>query len=184
MRAYDAGRRTDAASDATINRELAILRRGFSLGLQEEPPLVRRVIANIKACSNGPRSIWPPARSASRSGRRRLKLPRTLPIYGDMAEWLELQAERRLAECDLVFHWNGKPLGSHLKGWDRACASVGLEELHFHDLRRSAVRNVERAGVPRSVAMKISGHRTESVYRRYDIVVESDLQAAAQKMEQ
>jgi integrase len=112
------------------------------------------------------------------------KLPRTLPIYGDMAEWLELQAKRRLAGCDLVFHWNGKPLGSHLKGWDRACASVGLAELHFHDLRRSAVRNMERAGVPRSVAMKISGHRTESVYRRYDIVVESDLQAAAQKMEQ
>ena len=44
------------------------------------------------------------------------KLPRTLPIFGDMAEWLELQVKRRLAECDLVFHWNGKPLGSHLKG--------------------------------------------------------------------
>jgi hypothetical protein len=43
---------------------------------------------------------------------------------------------------------------------------------------------MERAGVPRSVAMKISGHRTESVYRRCDIVVESDLQAAAQKTEQ
>jgi hypothetical protein len=43
---------------------------------------------------------------------------------------------------------------------------------------------MERAGVPRSVAMAISGHRTESVYRRYDIVADSDLQAAAQKMEQ
>jgi integrase len=44
------------------------------------------------------------------------KKPRTLPIYGDMVEWLELQSERRPAGCDLMFHWNGKPLGSHLKG--------------------------------------------------------------------
>jgi hypothetical protein len=47
--------------------------------------------------------------------------PRTLPIYGDMVEWLEWQLKRRVPGCDLVFHWKGKPLGSHLKGWDRSC---------------------------------------------------------------
>jgi integrase len=51
-----------------------------------------------------------------------------------------------------------------------------------HDFRRTAVRNLERAGVPRSVAMKMVGHKTEAVYRRYAIVSESDLHEAARKL--
>jgi hypothetical protein len=48
-----------------------------------------------------------------------------------------------------------------------------------HDFRRTAVRNMERTGVPRSVATKLTGHRAEAVYRRYAIVSDADLRAAS-----
>ena len=51
-----------------------------------------------------------------------------------------------------------------------------------HDLRRLAVRNMERAGIPHHVAMQITGRRTEGVYRRHDIVVEGDLRATGEKL--
>lgn len=66
--------------------------------------------------------------------------------------------------------------------WREACKKAGVPGRVLHDLRRSAVRNLERAGVSRSVAMKMTGHKTESVYRRYAIVSESDLREAGVKL--
>ena len=67
-------------------------------------------------------------------------------------------------------------------GWERACKDAGVPGRIPHDFRRTAVRNLERAGVARSVAMKITGHKTESVYRRYAIVSDSDLREAARRL--
>jgi len=66
--------------------------------------------------------------------------------------------------------------------WMTACRKAGVPGLLLHDLCRSAVRNLERAGVSRSVAMKLTGHKTEDVYGRYAIVAESDLREAGAKL--
>jgi integrase len=76
----------------------------------------------------------------------------------------------------------GRRFGDPRKAWARACKKAGRPGVLFHDLRRSAVRNMERPGIARSVAMKMTGHKTESVYRRYAIVSDAELQAAAQKL--
>ncbi len=64
---------------------------------------------------------------------------------------------------------------------DQLLRNVGLDGIP-HDFRRTAIRNLERAGVPRSTAMQMVGHLTESVYRRYAIVVEGMLRECAEKL--
>jgi integrase len=71
-------------------------------------------------------------------------------------------------------HSAGRRAGTQRKGmrkrWLTAVVKAGVPGRIPHDFRRTAVRNLERRGVARSVAMKITGHKTESVYRRYAIV--------------
>ncbi len=81
-----------------------------------------------------------------------------------------------------VFHRAGRPIRNFHMAWRRACRRAGVPGRIVHDLRRTAVRNFERAGVPRSVAMKLSGHKTESIYRRYAIVSEADLAEGVRKV--
>jgi integrase len=82
-----------------------------------------------------------------------------------------------------VFHRGGKPIRSYRGAWAKACTEAGCPGRIPHDFRRTAVRNLERAGVSRSVAMAITGHKTETVYRRYAIVSSGDLAEAARKLQ-
>jgi integrase len=112
---------------------------------------------------------------------------KTAPIYGDMAAWLEVL----LTRCKLqspngkyLFIWeDGKPIKDFRGSWASACEAAGLPDLLFHDLRRTAVRNMIRAGVPEKIAMEVSGHKTASMLWRYNIVDARDIKEAGRRTE-
>ena len=108
---------------------------------------------------------------------------RAVPIVkGDMRKWL-LWSREHAEDCARVFHREGEPIRQFRTAWKSACESAGVPELKFHDLRRTAVRNMRRAGVPQVVRMRITGHRTDSMERRYNIVDIEDIKTARQLME-
>jgi integrase len=72
---------------------------------------------------------------------------------------------------------------SFIKAFKTACKKAGCPGRLPHDMRRSSVRNLVRAGVPQSVAMKLTGHKTHSVFRRYDIVSPDDLRVAVERLD-
>lgn len=114
---------------------------------------------------------------------------RSFPLIPELRRLLEQRRDitRRCERAQgriipYVFHRYGKRVKSIRRAWRTACKEAGVPWLLPHDLRRSAVRNLERAGISRSVAMKLTGHKTENVYRRYAIVAESDLREAGAKL--
>ena len=93
----------------------------------------------------------------------------------------EVEQERGIV-CPWVFHRNGKPIRDFRNVWRVATKEAGCPERIPHDFRRTGVRNLVRAGVPENVAMMLTGHKTRSVFDRYDIVDENDLRDAVQRL--
>jgi integrase len=113
------------------------------------------------------------AQSKNRQGRVLAFAPDTA-----LAEVLVEQSKRRRADCPYVFHRNGQRIRYFYSAWRSACARIGRVGLLFHDLRRSSVRNMVRAGIPERICMARTGHKTRSVFDRYNIVSEKDLREA------
>ncbi len=114
---------------------------------------------------------------------------RVIYMTPELRTVLERQREKTLSlqrQTDqiipLIFHNEGEPICNYYKAWHKACGEAGLSGKIPHDFRRTAVRNMVRAGIPERVAMQITGHKTRSVFDRYHIVSDGDLKEAAQKL--
>ncbi|MFH2093849.1 MAG: site-specific integrase [Pseudomonadota bacterium] len=237
------------AANATINRELAALRRILNLGARQTPPRVHRVPYIPMLKENN-------VRKGFFEHNQFIALRDALPAYlksfvtfGYKVGWrdneistltwnnVDLQngivtlevGETKNNDARTVYldeelkeifqnQWNNRKLKltpfvfpniegtsqivNFRRAWNTACRKIGIgygyklseKYVHkwegklpagptFHDFRRTAVRNMVRSGIPEKVAMLISGHKTKSVFDRYNIVSDADLKLAAQRQE-
>jgi integrase len=228
---YTQHRREEEAAPATINRELALLRRAYKLASEATPPKVGMIPKFELLPEAAPRSgflsvdeyrallaelpeiLRPVLIVGYHTGARKSEVlnirksqvhmdtmqiilnpgetknneGRYLPIYGDMVECLRSLVSPATGDARPNSPWlfqraNGDHIVSLRPAWDRACRAAGVPGLLFHDLRRSAVRNMIRAGIPQKIAMKISGHKTIATFNRYNIVDEQDIADAGKRM--
>ena len=236
VQAYALSRQKASAANGQINRELALLKRGFRLAVQSgllawrpHIPMLREsnvrkgfferdqfdsVLRHIPEHLHGflitayitgwrvseIRGLrWSNVDLQARElrldpGESKNEEGRVFPMTKELAQVLEDWKRRQLDEqhaYDRIVPWvfwyryRGKvrPIGDFGKRWDRACNLAGVPGRIPHDCRRTAVRNLIRAGVPEVVAMQMTGHRTRAVFDRYNIVSSRDLQSARDALE-
>ena len=228
-RAYRKETLDEKASPATINRELAALRRMLSLAfnagkLSRIPKLEMLAEHNVRESflehgsfvsllSNLPEAVrdlvefeylsgWRQGAAKKlewrdidiltwvaylRIGNSKNKEAWTLPLTGRLQEIIKHWMDNRRLDRSYVFHRNGRQIKDFRGSRATACKKAGLipgrAGVIPHDLRRCAARNLSRAGVREQVAMRITGHKTASMYRRYRIVDERDLKEATESLQ-
>ena len=237
IQAYIEKRIGQGAANATINRELAALKRMLRMGAQQTPPKVNRVphipmlkesnirkgffeygefLALREALPNYLKGFvtfayktgWRFSEIAGLTwgqvdldqgvvriepGESKNEEGRTIYLDEELKQVLSRQLEEKKArdrEGQVTPYVFPSPRNGGLgrlkdirKAWATACAEARIGERLFHDLRRTGVRDMVRAGIPERVAMMISGHKTRSVFERYNIVSDADLKMAAAKRE-
>ncbi len=233
VRRFIAVRQEVGVSNAEINRELAALKRAFSLAVKDGKLMVKPYIPMLnennvskgfferdefdRVRSHLSSPLQPVVHFAYITGWRirsevlmlqwrqvDLKIGRVVldpgttknddarifPFTNELREVLgkqweitrSLQRERRIV-CPWVFHRDGKRIKNFYTAWRTACKKAGVPGRIPHDFRRTAVRNLVRAGIPERVAMQMTGHKTRSVFDRYNIVSEEDLMEAAKRLD-
>ncbi|MGA2859104.1 MAG: tyrosine-type recombinase/integrase [Candidatus Sulfotelmatobacter sp.] len=221
-------RREEDASNATINRELACLKRMYRLAYFSTPPRVASVPdfphlkeTNVRQGFVTPAQyrklvahchhLWLQAmlETAYNYGWRVSELlnlrvdqvdlvSRTIRLEpgttknregrevtiesGRLLELLRQCVEGKRPE-DHVFTRGDKAIRDFRKLWKNLCTAAEVPGLLFHDLRRTAARNLRAAGVPEEIIMRIAGWKTSSVFKRYAIVDRTDVRAALQQLE-
>ncbi len=225
--------RLEEAAPATIQKELAALKRSFTLAVRAGRLTTKPYIPSVKVdntregflttadveavCSQIGADLAPVVRFAAFTGWRKREAfslrwaqvdfnagtvrlepgttknreGRSFPFAAfPPLERLLIEQRERTDEVEratsaivpFVFHRAGKPIRTMRRAWRGACQRAGISGAWIHDLRRTAVRNLERAGVSRSVAMKLTGHKTEAVYRRYAIADSAALAEGVSKL--
>ncbi len=116
---------------------------------------------------------------------------RVFPFTAELRALLETQRtytnriqRERGTVIPWVFHRKGAPIRYFYQSWATACRKAGCPGRIPHDFRRSAVRNLVRAGISERVAMTMTGHKTRCVFERYNIVSPGDLTEAARKLDE
>jgi integrase len=228
IRKYIKERQASGAKNATVNRELAALRRMFKLAAQDDRipriphfPMLEENNARsgflepdqyIKLRDALPDYLKPVLITAYWTGCRKSEIlglkwsqvdflnrqiilearstknnePRTIPMSEELYQAilsLRTVAPAKGEAKELVFTNRGKKIHFIYDAWKKAVASAGMPGMLLHDCRRTAVRNFVRAGVSDKIARAISGHKTRSVFDRYNIVDENDLRDATSKLE-
>ena len=232
IQAYIEDRLNQGAANATVNRELAALKRMLNLGAQQTPPLVDRTpfIKMLKENNtrkgffekgeffavrdNLPNYLKGYVTFAFKTGWRKEEISnltwsqvdldqnvvrlepgttknskgRTVYLDEELKEVFQRQWDLR-KEKGILTHFvftnetGTNKIKEFRKSWKTALLKASVGNKLFHDLRRTAIRNLVRSGVPERVAMLVSGHRTRSIFDRYDIVSDTDLKLAAQRQE-
>lgn len=124
-----------------------------------------------------------PGSTKNDEGRHFIMTPRLRQVLTEQREYInKLESELGIT-VPHVFTW---PTGTRFydirKRWKQAFKDAELPEMLVHDFRRTAVRNLVRAGISELVAMRMTGHKTRSVFDRYNIVSRTDLAEAAEKL--
>jgi integrase len=228
IKRYVDQRQHEKAKNATINRELAALKRMYHIGHRATPPKVHRIPAFPHLQENNIRTgfledgqfekliaacpeLWfralvevgrtygwrvsellsmrvrqidllartirlEPGTTKNRDGR---EVTMTRNVHG----LLSACAEGKKAEDHVFTRPDDSTVRVFRKVWKKAARAAGVPALLFHDLRRTAARNLRRAGVAEGIIMKIGGWRTRSVFERYAIVSQSDIVDALTKLE-
>jgi len=222
-------RQTAKASNATINRELAFLKRAYQLGYNATPPRVYRVPSFPSLAEDNVRKgflkdeeyeklttecakegLWLRALLAvaynfgwiksellglrvrqvdllARTihlevGETKNDGGRTVVMTDEVYTLLAACVARKAPDNYVFTRENGQQVRDFRTTWTNVCDRAGVPDLLLHDLRRTGVRNLRSLDVAESVAMEISGHKTPSVFRRYDITDEADLAEAAERL--